>query len=164
MWTRKGPSRKTTTTGTSKFRSTLEEVAAEDLQGENQLFLYERLKIKYTQPAKSRVYTPDFILPKLGHIYETKGRFAIEDRQKMSWVTEQYPRLDIRMVFSNARARISKVSKTTYGEWCEARGIPFAHQRIPREWLEEEPNLDSIDILEKILGMKALCDSDESSE
>lgn len=85
----------------------------------------------------SHKYTPDFILPN-GIIIETKGRFVTADRKKHKLIKEQHPEHDIRFVFSNSRARISKTSKTTYAMWCEKLGFLFADKLIPLAWLKEK--------------------------
>lgn len=89
-------------------------------------------------PEKEHHYTPDFVLDN-GIVIETKGLFTTEDRAKMKLVKAQHPELDIRMVFSNAMARISKASKTTYAKWCETNLFPWAHKSIPLEWFKENP-------------------------
>lgn len=99
-------------------------------------YTYEKVKLKYIKPASSHVYTPDFQLPN-GIIVETKGRFLAPDRQKHILVKRHNPDLDIRFVFSNSNARISKASKTTYAMWCRKNGYQFADKTIPEEWLNE---------------------------
>jgi hypothetical protein len=99
-------------------------------------YTYEETKLSYVKPQKTHTYTPDFYLPKQKIFIETKGMFTTADRQKMRLIKEQYPELDIRFVFSNARARISKKSKTTYGMWCEKYGFLYAHKDIPKDWLD----------------------------
>ncbi len=103
-------------------------------------FLYEAVVIPYLQPSKPRKYTPDFILLDNGIIVETKGRFVTADRQKHLLVQAQYPDIDLRFVFSNSRARISKQSATTYAGWCIAKGFRFADKLIPGIWLEAPMN------------------------
>lgn len=122
------------------FRSGLEERIAEKLSNEGVDFKYEEVVIQYIKPASKHKYTPDFVLPN-GVIVETKGRFLQADRMKHLLVKEQHPELDIRFIFSNSRARISKSSKTTYGSWCEKYGFKYADKTIPREWLEESNSL-----------------------
>ena len=122
------------------FRSGLEERIAEKLSNEGVDFKYEEVVIQYIKPASKHKYTPDFVLPN-GIIIETKGRFLQADRMKHLLVKEQHPELDIRFIFSNSRARISKSSKTTYGSWCEKYGFKYADKTIPREWLEESNSL-----------------------
>jgi len=97
-------------------------------------FKYEQFKIKY-EVHEIRTYTPDFELPN-GIIIESKGRFVAADRKKHLLVQKQYPSLDIRFVFSNSRAKISKGSKTTYAMWCEKNGFQYADKLIPKEWLK----------------------------
>lgn len=125
---------------TSKYRSGLEVQIAEQLISENVDFEYESQVIKYTKPQKVHRYTPDFILEKkkggIMHI-EGKGRFLTADKQKTLLVKEQYPKLDLRFVFSNSKTKISKKSKTTYAMWCEKHGFKYADKFIPKEWLNE---------------------------
>ena len=99
-------------------------------------YTYEKVKLKYIKPASSHVYTPDFQLPN-GIIVETKGRFLAPDRQKHLLVKKHNPELDIRFVFSNSNARISKTSKTTYAMWCRKNGYKYADKTIPEEWINE---------------------------
>lgn len=68
-------------------------------------------------------------------IIETKGRFVTADRQKHLMIKAQHPDLDIRFLFQNSRARISKTSKTTYADWCRKNGFLFADRIVPEEWL-----------------------------
>lgn len=118
------------------YRSGLEAIVAAALASAGVAAEFETVKVPYTQPAKARHYTPDFILPN-GIIVETKGLFAVEDRQKHLWVKAQHPLLDIRFVFSNAKAKLRKGSPTTYADWCTKEGFQSAHKLIPIEWLTE---------------------------
>jgi hypothetical protein len=118
------------------YRSGLEATLAAALATAGVPVSFEQHRIPYTQPEKARNYTPDFVLPN-GIVVETKGLFTAEDRAKMLWVQAQHPTLDIRMVFSNAKAKLRKGSPTTYAEWCDKNGIPWAHKVIPAEWLRE---------------------------
>ena len=119
------------------FRSGLESQIAAELRSKGIDPKYETRKIKYTKPARSSTYTADFELPN-GIIVETKGRFVTADRQKHLLIKEQHPDLDIRFVFTNPNARISKTSKTTYAMWCEKHGFKYAKGSIPDEWLSEK--------------------------
>ena len=121
------------------FRSGLEERVAEQLDQLGVSYTYEKVKLKYIRPASAHVYTPDFQLPN-GIIVETKGRFLAPDRQKHLLVKKHNPDLDIRFVFSNSNARISKASKTTYAMWCRKNGYLFADKTIPEEWINERGN------------------------
>lgn len=119
------------------FRSGLEDKIADSLTTQGIPFEYEQLVINYIQPAKARKYTPDFVLLKNDIIIESKGRFMTADRQKHLMIKEQYPELDIRFVFSNSKARLSKISQTTYGDWCSKHGFLYADKEIPVSWLNE---------------------------
>ena len=118
------------------FRSGLEERIAEQLDKAGVGYTYEKVKLEYIRPASKHIYTPDFVLAN-GIIVETKGRFLMADRQKHILVKRHNPTLDIRFVFSNSNARISKTSRTTYASWCEKNGFKYADKTIPKEWLEE---------------------------
>lgn len=118
------------------YRSGLEAIVAAAIASAGIAAEFETLKVPYTQPAKNRTYTPDFILPN-GIIVETKGLFAVEDRQKHLWVKAQHPNLDIRFVFSNPKAKLRKGSPTTYADWCTKEGFQYAAKLVPSEWLTE---------------------------
>jgi hypothetical protein len=122
------------------YRSGLEERVAEQLKSNAIQFSYEdkNSKISYIKPESSHKYTPDFPFGNI--IIETKGRFTIEDRAKHLLIKKQHPELDIRFVFSNSRAKISKTSSTTYADWCIKNGFKYADKLIPKEWLEEIKN------------------------
>jgi len=119
------------------FRSGLEDKIADSLTTQGIPFEYEQLVINYIQPSKARKYTPDFVLLENDIIIESKGRFMTADRQKHLMIKEQYPELDIRFVFSNSKARLSKISQTTYGDWCSKHGFLYADKEIPVSWLNE---------------------------
>lgn len=118
------------------FRSGLEEKVAEELRIKGVDFKYEELTLEYVKPSKTHKYTPDFVLPN-AIIIETKGRFITADRQKLVLVKNQHPDLDIRLVFSNSRAKINKNSQTTYADWAKKNGFKYADKSIPDAWLEE---------------------------
>lgn len=118
------------------FRSGLEERIADQLDKAGVEYTYEKLKLDYVKPASKHVYTPDFVLSN-GIIIETKGRFLLADRQKHILVNRHNPTLDIRFVFSNSNARISKASATTYAQWCIKNGFKYADKAIPEEWFNE---------------------------
>jgi len=117
------------------YRSGLEDKVSKQLQESGVSFEYETLKIQY-EVNETRRYTPDFILPN-GIIIETKGRFVAADRKKHLLIQQQHSHLDIRFVFSNSRAKLSKGAKSTYAEWCEKHGFLYADKEIPEEWLRE---------------------------
>ena len=116
------------------YNSGFEKRVASELSAAGVSFTYEEDVIKYTVPARVSRYTPDF---KIGNMYiETKGHFTSSDRKKHKLVKEQFPNLDIRIVFNNSNTKIGKKSKTTYAMWCHKMGIQYADKTIPPEWLE----------------------------
>lgn len=96
---------------------------------------YEDCKVMYVGQVKT--YLPDFILPN-GIIVEAKGYFDASDRTKHLQIKQQHPGLDIRFVFSNPKGRLSKRSRTTYGDWCRKHGFLYAKGVIPDEWFHGE--------------------------
>lgn len=118
------------------YRSGLEDKVGSQLDTLGIQYEYEKLKIKYSV-NEVRTYTPDFKILSNGIIVETKGRFVAADRKKHLLIKQQYPLLDIRFVFSNSNAKISKNSKTSYADWCNKNGFMYADKLIPKEWLEE---------------------------
>ena len=117
------------------FRSGLEEKIAQQLTEAGIDPKFETLKLPY-KVNKNCTYTPDFPVGKR-IIIETKGRFQTADRMKMLLVKEQHPEYEFRFIFTNSKAKISKVSNTTYGRWCEKNGFKYADKLIPTEWIEE---------------------------
>ena len=117
------------------YRSGLEETISLQLASLSVPVLYETEKIKY-EVNEIRTYTPDFILPN-GIIIESKGRFVAADRKKHLLIQKQHIFLDIRFVFSNSKAKLTKGSKTTYGDWCTKHGFLYADKLIPEEWIKE---------------------------
>lgn len=114
------------------YRSGLEERVSKELEEAGVKYEYETQKIKY-HVEETRTYTPDFILPN-GIIVETKGRFTTADRKKHLLIQKQHPKLDIRFVFQNSRAKLYKGAKSTYGQWCDKHGFMYADKSIPEEW------------------------------
>jgi ABC-type Na+ transport system ATPase subunit NatA len=122
----------------NKYRSGLEVSIAKQLKKFRIKFDYEKLVILYTKPAQSSTYTPDFRLAN-GIIIETKGRFVVSDRKKHLLIKKQYGnKYDIRFVFSNAKAKIYKGSKTTYADWCIKHNFKYFNKTIPMKWIKEK--------------------------
>jgi hypothetical protein len=117
-------------------RSGLEADNCKHLEDKGIPYEYEKHKIKW-EDHQWRSYTPDFVLDSNGIIVETKGRFVAADRRKHLKVKEQYPKLDIRFVFTNSKTKINKGSKTSYGDWCKRHGFQYADRVIPDSWLLE---------------------------
>lgn len=135
--------------GAADYRSGLEEKIAEDLKAQGIEVRFETFSIPYTPPIKTRKYTPDFPLEN-GIIIETKGRFLTEDRQKHKFIKAEHPDLDIRFVFSNSRAKLSKGSPTTYGMWCDQYGFQYADKAIPQAWLDEPPCKARLEAIQRV--------------
>ena len=60
----------------------------------------------------------------------------------MKLIKQQNPKLDLRIVFSNANTKIGKKSKTTYAKWCTMFGFPFhciasTKETFPKKWLDQ---------------------------
>lgn len=123
----------------SRGRSGFERKIMESLDALGVTYEYETEHIKFTQPSRSRYYIPDIILITKNNqkIYiELKGKLDREAQQKMRWVKEQNPTLDIRIVFMRNN-KMTKSSKKTYTEWAEQHGFPCYVGSIPKEWLDE---------------------------
>lgn len=118
------------------YRSGLEDDLGKEIVAAGHPLVYEEHRLPYLVPETRHHYTWDFTL-KNGIIIEGKGMFTAEDRAKHLFVREQYPELDIRFVFSSARAKITKGSNTTLAMWCEKYGFKYAHKHIPLEWFKE---------------------------
>lgn len=132
------------------YRSGLEDNIQKQLDKLEVSYEYEPAwgKIKYEVPAVIRTYTPDFYITTASGkviVVESKGLWDIEDRKKHLLIKQQFPDLDIRFVFSNAKKKISKRSTTTYKDICEGRGRgkfkgitwKFSEKEVPKEWLDE---------------------------
>lgn len=127
------------------IRSGLEDKAKECLDENEIKFEYETLKLTYTIPESIHSYKPDFIFPNKENpqmIIETKGRWMSDDIKKMKLIKEQYPDLDIRMVFTNSKTKIRKGSPTSYADKCKQLNIKCADKVIPQEWIEEIKKLN----------------------
>jgi len=119
-------------------RSGLEDKVSDELKSRGIDGEYEKHQIQYTKPATNHTYKPDFRLPN-GIFIETKGRFTLEDRKKHLLIKQQKPDLDIRFVFQNPNAKLTKKSKTTYSMWADKNGFKWSNKDIPDEWINEEP-------------------------
>ena len=110
---------------------------ASALKGAGVPFQYETLVLDYLRPA---TYTPDFLIMSNNIILEVKGFWTPSDRTKHLLVRDEYPELDIRFVFQNARLKLSKKSKTSYGDWCDKHGFQWCDKGvIPKAWLNLKP-------------------------
>jgi hypothetical protein len=121
-------------TGKLTVRSGFEAKIVEQLRSKKIKFEYENLKLKYTVPETVHSYKPDIQLSN-GIIVECKGIWTAQDRKKMILVKQQYPELDIRMVFQRNQ-KLRKNAKQTYGQYCDKHSIVWAEKEIPAEWLK----------------------------
>jgi len=124
------------------YRSGLEDKISEQLKLTDKVWSYESEKLKYTVPERLATYTPDFVLIKKdgSKMYiESKGYWPAPERKKIKFIIESNPELDIRMLFQDANTKISKKSKTTYGNYAEKIGIQWASYKdgFPLSWLDE---------------------------
>lgn len=121
------------------YRSGLEDKIAKQIHKAGLAVVYETDKISYLVPERQAKYTPDFKLPKQGGFFyvETKGIWDVADRTKHLLIQKQFPDIDIRFVFSNARAKLYKGSKTTYADYCDKHNFIYASKVIPDDWLSE---------------------------
>ena len=118
------------------FRSEFERGIALWLIKNNISYEYETMYLEY-QPKIKR-YTPDFYLSKQDIFVEAKGFWDLADRQKHLLVKEQNKKFVIRLLFVNAKNKLNKSSKTTYGEWCDKHDILWAEKMIPKKWLTKK--------------------------
>jgi len=118
------------------FASLAEQRFAKEMDSAKITWIYEADSFHWWPPR--RKYTPDFKVYKKDCSFfyvEYKGYLRPGDRTKMRAIKDQYPQLDIRFVFQNAKKKLYKGSKTTYAEWAERYGFPWADKMIPKEWL-----------------------------
>lgn len=137
----------------SPYRSGYEKKVAKHLEDLGVPFEFEAEKIPYTQPATDKKYLPDFKLTN-GIYIEAKGIWDAPSRKKMVWVIEQNQDKDIRMLFQRNNY-IRKGSKTTYGAWCDKRGIKWAVSSsgaVPESWVNEKPKVSSNTEKPKVLS------------
>jgi len=119
-----------------RYRSGLEKEVAAYLRKTQKKVRYEVLKVEW-EDLRYRTYTPDFVLDN-GIIIETKGIFDSDDRRKHREIQRQHPELDIRFVFSNAKAKLYKGAKSRYFNWCDQHKFQWANRVIPEDWLKEK--------------------------
>lgn len=107
------------------YKSKFEANVAASFRKHKVKFAYETRKFPFVQPAKKRNYTPDFELQETGLFVECKGKLTKEERDKLIWIKETYPKLPFVLLFMRARNPIRKGSKTTYGMWSTEAGIEW---------------------------------------
>ena len=112
------------------FRSGFEATLAQQIKKYTGGLSYEKHKLDYVE---ARTYTPDFYLERTGIFVEAKGQLDALDRRKLLLILEQYPDIDLRMVFMRDLP-IRKGSKVKYSDWCKKHGIKYAFGKIPEDW------------------------------
>lgn len=119
------------------YRSKLEKKVADQLTAAGVQFGYESKKVNFLVPARNAKYTPDFECGPV--ILEAKGYFRkTSDRQKLIFVKECNPEMDIRIVFQDASKPIYKGSPTTYGQWATDHGFKWSDKgTVPPAWIKE---------------------------
>ena len=128
--------RGTSKSSDSRFKSSLEQNIALGLEAQGVVVSYEERVVEYEVPAKKHKYNPDFELPN-GILIEAKGYLTAEDRTKMKRVKASNPKLDIRFVFGRASNKLNKKSPTTYADWADKYGFPWAERLVPSAWIAE---------------------------
>jgi hypothetical protein len=126
---------------TGKFKSKFEASIAENLTHRGVPFAYESERLSYVLPPKW--YTPDFVIKGSDELrtwtvfVEAKGWFKSADRTKLLAVKAANPAADIRLLFMRGKTKLYKGSNTTYAQWAEENGFPWAEGvSIPKEWLK----------------------------
>ncbi len=122
---------------TNKYRSNFERSVAAYLKKKKIKYGYETTKFPFVQPAKKRVYIPDFELN--GCFIECKGKLTKEDRDKLLWAREQNPDMRLFLVFMRGRNPIRKGSSTTYMMWAAENNIPafdWDQQQDLNKWIK----------------------------
>lgn len=106
-----------------RTRSGLESTIVKLMDSKSIQYKYEprELKISY-RVEETKTYLPDIVIG--DRYFELKGRFTLFDRKKMKLITEQYPELDLTMVFQRDNP-IRKGSKTRYSDWCDKNNIKW---------------------------------------
>lgn len=118
------------------FRSGFEKKLYQDLLDRGLQAEYEEVQVSYVQPSKERKYIADFSFNKSPILIEAKGRLTKEGRDKLVNIKRSNPDLDLRIVFQRDN-KLSRRSKTTYSQWAEKKGIPWAVGKIPQEWVDD---------------------------
>jgi hypothetical protein len=121
---------------TPTFKSKFEAVVWKLLVKHFNQSSYEQDKFKYIQPQIYRTYIPDFKTHKTKEVYlEAKGKLDLQTRKKMIWFRDSNPNVIIIFLFQNPSVKISKKSKTTYGDWATKNGFKWLDSR--KDWIKQ---------------------------
>jgi len=118
--------------GEVPFRSPIERNIGVFLEAEGVDWAYEEERLNYTV---SRSYTPDFRVGDM--LFEVKGWFRPQDRTKLLAVKKQHPGIDLRLIFENPSTKLRKGSSTSYADWCDKYGFPWAGPVGWEKWLND---------------------------
>src|SRR3990167_1481711 len=126
---------KTSKKNKGKYKSHLEVRFATKAKTQGLNIQYEANIFPYVRPSH---YTPDWKIGPQTYI-ETKGYFSPSDRAKILTFLEQYPGIKLYLIFGNAKNKLNKNSRTTYGEWAKKHGIEFGDIResLKRDWWQK---------------------------
>ena len=94
---------------------------------------YETDSLPFVTAPQKRRYIPDWKIGP-GVYIETKGRFTAADRKKALYIKEQHPGVKILYVFQRPNNKLSKVSSTTYGDWCDKYGLEWCGFEDIKGW------------------------------
>jgi small-conductance mechanosensitive channel len=86
--------------------------------------LHDKYEIEKIEYFLKNNYNPDFKMKENVYL-EAKGFFKPSDRRKMLEVIKQHPDKIFIMFFQDSHVKISKRSKTTYGDWCDKNDIQW---------------------------------------
>ena len=125
-----------------KFRSKFEQGVFADLKERNIKAGYESYKVSYAVPESMHNYLPDIVLPN-NILIECKGYFPLKDRKKMLFIRSYNPHLDIRILFMDARTKLSKYSKTSVGDWADKHKFQWAEKLVPDSWINEKESTNT---------------------
>jgi len=120
------------------FKSKFEAVVWKELRRSYPSVKYEPSKYLFIQPATERKYIPDFKMAPNVYI-EAKGKLDLATRQKMIWFRDSNPTITIIFLFMNPDNKITKRSKTTYGDWATKNGFLWLDYK--RDWINDYKKL-----------------------
>lgn len=83
---------------------------------------YEPVTFPFVKMAH---YKPDWEITNRLYV-ETKGYFSPSNRGNLLAFKEQYPEIEIFLVFAAPYNKLSSKSKTTYAQWCEQHGFRWS--------------------------------------
>jgi hypothetical protein len=127
------------------FASQSEVTFAKTMDHNNIPWKYESESFEYF--LKPKIYTPDFKIKRpdgTTFFVEYKGFLWNEDKAKMIAVRKQYPKMDIRFVFADARKPVHGAktrkngTKQSHGEWADQNGYLWAEGFMPPSWLKTQ--------------------------